>query len=81
MGARSAYKCIKECPFTICASCAECKSRHLMSNAKGKPPTYQKGWTVKCARCGRNELEKYADWWYCEDCDYGVCTECIKKND
>lgn len=40
IGSRSAYKCIKGCAFALCASCAECKSRHLLDRAKGMPPKY-----------------------------------------
>jgi hypothetical protein len=53
IGAVDAYVC-KECKeFALCNSCAECKQRHLLDNAKGKPPQYLANMNPSCARCGR----------------------------
>ena len=40
IGQRAAYKCKGKCTFALCASCTECKSRHVMDRVKGKPPKY-----------------------------------------
>ena len=42
IGARATYKCSNGCKFAVCGNCAECRSRHELYKAKGKPPSYRK---------------------------------------
>lgn len=43
------YICSAGCEFALCVECAECKNRHLLSKAIGKPHDQN----VSCDRCGK----------------------------